>query len=463
MFLSVDAPFRERALPEGGLPVSRHYRIFEPARIGTVELPNRLLRAATFEGRCDGAGAPLDDYVQLYAELAKLGLGGIITGFAFVNRSGRAMQPGQAGLDSDALIPAFRRVTEAVHANGGRIFLQLAHAGRQTSAAAAGGCVYGASARKSRYFNARPTPLSTREVEETANAFAHASRRAQQAGFDGVQVHAAHGYLVHQFLHPLLNDRTDEYGVDQRRGLGVRFLGCIIERIRALCDRNFPLLVKVSAGDDYHRALGETEFRSLITYLDGAGVDAIEVSYGTMDHALNIFRGGIPVDEILDVNPRYRTRSVLKRFLFKRFMVPLLRRHFRPFAPAYNLPWAEIARELTARPLISVGGFRTGNQIRSAIEERGVDFVALCRPVLREPDFALKLAADPQYRSRCANCNRCAVMCDSGQPTRCYSRSAGIPVHSNLETSQAPSARLNHREPLRTGMSALRHVAERNL
>ncbi len=399
-------------------------RVFGPARIGSLELANRLLRSATFEAMCDANGAPGEDYLKFYATLAQQGLGGIITGFAFVSRSGKAMQPGQAGLDCDANVAAFRKVTDAVHANGGRIFLQLAHAGRQTSLAAAGGRVYGASAKKSPYFNVRPTPLSTREVEEIINDFAHAARRAQWAGFDGVQVHAAHGYLIHQFLHPLINDRADEYGLDHKHGIGTRFLADILERTRALCGRSFPLLVKVSGSDDYRRPMREPEFRALIRFLDAMDVDAVEVSYGTMDHALNIFRGGIPVDATFEVNPRYGTRSAAKKLFLRRFVLPLLRRHFHPFKPAYNLPWAEIARDLTAIPLISVGGFRTGGEIRAAIEERAIDFVSLCRPILCEPDFARKLAAQPNYRSRCANCNRCAVMCDSGRPTRCYSRTA---------------------------------------
>ncbi len=398
-------------------------RVFEPAAIGPAVLNNRLLRSATFEGLCEPAGNPTPDYEALYAMLSAQGLGALITGFAFVSRDGRAMQPGQAGIESDDRIPAFNRVARAVHANGCRIFLQLAHAGRQTVPAATGGRIYAPTARKSPYFNHRPCRLEETHIERIIEDFAQGARRAREAGFDGVQLHAAHGYLIHQFLHPAINDRTDAYGLDRQRGIGTAFLDRIIARTRSVCGPDFPLLVKVSAGDNYRRPMKEREFVELIRFLDSRQVDAIEVSYGTMDHALNIFRGEtIPLQAVLDYNPRHRTRNRFKRFLWKKLVLPLLRRQFIPFAPMYNLGAARLARQHTTRPVISVGGFRTGAHIRTAIEEQGIDFVSLCRPILCEPDFALKLRQNENYESHCRNCNRCAVMCDSGLPTRCYAR-----------------------------------------
>ena len=190
---------------------------FEPARIGSVTLRNRVLRSATFEGTCDPEGRPTAAYLNLYRELAGQGVGALITGFAYTSTDGRAMQPGQAGLESDAKAAAFGPVTEAVHQQGCPIFVQLAHAGRQTSPTATGGTVYGPSARKSSYFNSRPCSLTTAHIERLAREFAAAARRAREAGFDGVQLHAAHGYLIHQFLSPAVNDRND---------IGSRFPTC---------------------------------------------------------------------------------------------------------------------------------------------------------------------------------------------------------------------------------------------
>jgi 2,4-dienoyl-CoA reductase-like NADH-dependent reductase (Old Yellow Enzyme family) len=398
-------------------------RVFETASIGSVATANRILRSATFEGLCDGDGKPGPAYQQLYARLASQELGALITGFAYISQDGRAMQPGQAGIESDAHIGLFRRVTESVHAQGSPIFLQLAHAGRQTTATAAGGRVYGPSSKKSRYFNARPQALDGLKIQQIIAGFAEAAGRARQAGFDGVQLHAAHGYLIHQFLHPAINDRADAFGIDPASGIGSAFLDRVIDQVRAVCGTDYPLLVKVSAGDNYRRAPGQEGFIRLIRFLDAKRVDAIEVSFGTMDHAFNIFRGdSIPLKTILDFNPRYGTSNPLARLTYRLLVLPLLKRHFLPFTPRYNLDAARLAKQYTRIPIISVGGFRSGSDIRRAIEEDGVDFVSLCRPLLCEPDFVSRIKQDVHYQSHCTNCNRCAVMCDSGLPTRCHGR-----------------------------------------
>ena len=410
-------------------------RVFETACIGRVELKNRILRSATFEGLCDRAGTPGPSYERLYAQLSAQGLGALITGFAYVSQDGRAMQPGQAGLESDAKVPAFRRVTEAVHENGSRIFLQVAHAGRQTTPAATGCETYSPSSRTSRYFNHRPCRLSAPQIEQVIISFAEAARRARESGFDGVQLHAAHGYLIHQFLHPAINDRTDRYGIDASTGVGTAFLDRVIDRVRSVCGTDYLLLVKVSAADNDCRWDLDREFIQLIRFLDAKELDAIEVSFGTLDRAFNIFRGeSIPLRSILDFNPRYGTRNPLRRFIWRLLVRPVLQRQHLPFAPMYNLAAAQLAKQHTRIPIISVGGFRSGSHIRCAVEEHGIDFVSLCRPLICEPDFVTKIRQNEAHQSRCRNCNRCAVMCDSGLPTRCYGRQTTLP-----EVTHAPA------------------------
>jgi 2,4-dienoyl-CoA reductase-like NADH-dependent reductase (Old Yellow Enzyme family) len=395
--------------------------VFEPAWIGRVELSNRIVRSATFEGRCDAGGRPGPAYLGFYRKLSAQGLGALITGFAYVSPDGRAMQPGQAGMDSDDKVAAYRQVTRATHENGCRIFLQLAHAGRQTVSAATGGRIYAPSSIRSPYFNQRPCQLTEPEIKRIIDNFADAARRAGDAGFDGVQIHAAHGYLVHQFLHPACNDRNDIYGIDPASGIGTVFLHRIIERIRLICGTHYPLLIKVSSGDSSRRPMTQSQFIHLVRFLDQNRLDAIEVSYGTMDRALDIFRGeSVPLEAILDFNPRYRAKGALKRLFWRTCLLPWLKRSSIPFTPMYNLAAARLAKEHTSIPIISVGGFRRGSHIRSAIEDQGIDFVSLCRPILCEPDFVKKLRRDEDYQSRCANCNRCAIMCDSGYPTHCY-------------------------------------------
>ncbi len=181
------------------------------------------------------------------------------------------------------------------------------------------------------------------------------------------------------------------------------------------------MLIKVSAGDNYRRPLRESEFVELIRFLEGCGLAAVEISFGTMDDALNIFRGQtIPYKAILAFNPRYGRRCGLRRWANRVFILPVLKRRCTPFEPMYNLARARLAKRHTKMPVICVGGFRSGRHIKHAIEEQGIDFVSLCRPIVCEPGFALKLRQDEACKSRCRNCNQCAVLCDSGRPTRCY-------------------------------------------
>ena len=139
------------------------------------------------------------------------------------------------------------------------------------------------------------------------------------------------------------------YGIDPASGIGTVFLHRIIERIRSICGADYPLLIKVSAGDSSRRPMTQAQFIHLVRFLDRNRLDAIEVSYGTMDHALNIFRGEtVPLEAILDFNPRYRAKSALRRLFWRTCLLPWLKRSFIPFTPMYNLAAARLAKQHTA-------------------------------------------------------------------------------------------------------------------
>lgn len=359
-----------------------------------------IIRSATFEGMADAEGYPTAAYRDYYAALSRY-VKTIVTGFVYTSRQGRAMHPGQAGLDSPAKAEAFRSVTEAVHANGARIYAQIAHVGRQTTRPDA----VGVSAQKSPYFGVVPRVLSTEEVAAIVREYVSAARHARDAGFDGVQLHCAHGYLIHQFLLRSVNDRADIYG-DR-----YRFLREVMEGVRQECGPRFPVWVKVSGAVDAE-PFCEADFTELIGVLDELRVDCIEVSYGTMDMPLNIFRGGVPLRTVLRHNPVYSRKSLP----WKLFCLPLVRAHIKRFHPQYNLRYAKLAQSLTEIPVYCVGGIRSGGQIA----ELGFERLSLCRPFICEPDFLLKLQRDPAYVSKCTSCNICAIMVDTEKTLRCY-------------------------------------------
>ncbi|HBW38500.1 NADH:flavin oxidoreductase [Desulfosporosinus sp. BICA1-9] len=398
-------------------------KLFEPANIGPCRLKNRLIRSATFEGMSDPEGYPLPEYRHLYQQLASGGVGGIITGFAYISPEGKAMQPGQAGIDREEMIESYLPVTEMVHQYDCKIFMQLAHTGRQTRKKETRQDVYGVSNQRSLYFGGSPRELTTEQVYALIKRFGEAAVYAKAAGFDGVQVHAAHGYLIHQFILPSINHRNDEFGIHDINGIGTKFLGLVLEEIRNKCGRDFALLIKVSGSDDYFTKFTMEQFASLIRFLDAQEVDGLEISYGTMDNALNIFRGDIPLKMILKHNPVFKTNSGIKDIplLIKNvFIYGLMRAKLKSFTPTYNLEYVKIAKALTDIPIISVGGFRKGAEMRHCLENGFVDFVSLSRPFICEPDLVEKLVQDENYSARCVNCNICAVMCDSDRQTRCY-------------------------------------------
>lgn len=396
--------------------------LFSPVKIGSHTLRNRIVRSATYEGLATPEGLVTPLYQKHYARLARLGAAAIVTGFAFVAREGRSMQPLQASVADDRNVAAWRSMNREVHEHGARIYLQLAHTGRQTHSDATGVEVVAPGPKASSYFRSRPRALQEDEIPTRIGQFVQAARIAQSAGFDGVQLHAAHGYLVHQFLTPAVNCRHDRYGVDPTTGIAARFLGEILVGIRQACGQGFDCWIKVSHGDELRGGMNAQRFAALIRYLQDQPVDAIEVSYGTMDHALNIFRGRIPLDRIVAHNPRYRIANPFLAALWKRIAAPFAARPLKAFEPGYNLSAARQAKELGSIPVISVGGFRSGTAMEDALQAGNCDLVALSRPFIAEPDFVRHLENDLKYQARCINCNQCAVMCDTPHPTLCYTR-----------------------------------------
>ena len=396
--------------------------LFSPWQVGAVRAPNRLWRAATYEGLADAQGCPTAELGALYARLAAGGAGAIITGFCYVSRAGRAMQPRQCGIDTDEKIAAWQRVVAGVRAagRGTLLFMQIAHAGRQTLESATGGRVLAPSSKASPYFRSRPVVMNDEQIHVAIGEFVAAARRAQHAGFDGVEVHAAHGYLIHQFLSPYVNHRRDAWGQDR-----LAFLREILNGIRGVCGDEFPILVKISAGDFHPGGVDAELAADYAARLGEVGVAAVEVSCGTMDLAMNIFRGGLPARRVLDHNPLFASRPAWQRALWMRFALPRLWRRLEPFREAYNRNAARVIRRRTRIPLILVGGIRSRVVMDEILESRDADAVALCRPWIREPDLAARLRDEPAARSTCVNCNLCAVMCDSTAGLRCYQKENG--------------------------------------
>jgi 2,4-dienoyl-CoA reductase-like NADH-dependent reductase (Old Yellow Enzyme family) len=388
-------------------------RIFRPLALNRVTLPNRIIRSATYEGLADRDGYPRKDLGELYQRLSEDVALTVITGFVAVSRQGRAMHPGQGAIYDDKYIPAWRDVADAVRKQNrnSRLFMQLAHTGRQTLAKVTGQPVVGASNRRCTYFRQKVQAMTEAEIETSFADFAAAAKRARAAGFDGIQIHAAHGYLIHQFLSPDTNTRSDKW-----RDGGL-FLMEVIKAVRREAGRDFPILLKVSCADD--RALRPEMVINAVKTVENQ-LDAVEVSYGTMEWALNIFRGGCPLEAAFKINPRYKRMPKILRIFWKFFCCPRLKEHLKPYQAVYNLGGALTLKANLSVPIIPVGGFEKQADLTAAFDEYNFEAVSMSRPFICEPDLMSKLKKGAWSRSACSRCNLCAIYCDSTEPLRCY-------------------------------------------
>ncbi|MEI8032312.1 MAG: NADH:flavin oxidoreductase [Chlorobiaceae bacterium] len=390
--------------------------LFQPVILAGMTLHNRLIRSATHESLADGSGAPGAAHEKLYTAIAEGGAGAIITGYAGVQQDGKSSLENMLMINSDDLIAPYRKLTDAVHRHGTPIILQIAHCGRQTRSAVTGMATVAPSPLKDFIFNEeRPHQLSEREIEAIITSFVAAAGRARRAGFDGVQLHLAHGYLLAEFLSSYTNRRRDRWGGSTENKF--RIVSEILRRIRE-AEGDYPVLVKMNGFDHRKGGMRAPEAVEIARLLEASGCSAIEVSSGTVEEGLSIMRGPVfPSEALLESNFRFKMLpSPLKKAL-----APLLRLAMPSPKPwrAYNLDAAKAIRAAVSIPVIAVGGLHSLEAITGALESGAADFVSMSRPFVIEPNIVRKLQEGRQTASCCIECNYCAIMIEDG-PLRCW-------------------------------------------
>ena len=325
-------------------------QIFEEAALGNLKLNNRLIRSATWEGIADNDGSITEDSYEIYEELAQGGVGAIITGFTSVAVNDHYFG-GMMRLCDDSLIPQYKKLTDIIHKFDRPVITQLAL-----------GAFY--REKNGQYFQTEADEMTSDEIKRVISLFVDAASRAKQAGFDGVQIHAAHFFFLSRFISPAVNHRMDEYGGSTENR--VRILLDIIYGIR----KNVPdihITIKINSNDFTYNGIDEDKCLEICKILDKSGIDSIEVS----GNGTSV--GGIKAH----VNEGY-------------------------FVPAA----ARIASEVRC-PVIVVGGFRSVDTMESVLKKTDISFISLSRPLLREPDLPEKMRKDPQTVSKCVSCNAC--------------------------------------------------------
>ncbi len=388
--------------------------LFDPAFLGTLRLNNRFVRSATAECMAGPEGRVSRRLVALYSRLAEGNVGLLITGGAYVHPSGRSY-PGVVGVHDDSTLPGLLRLTEAVHERGSRIALQLYHCGRQGEPQATGGALLAPSAIASRVVRVRPRAMTNTDIEGIVTAFGDAAGRAKTAGFDGVQILAANGYLINQFLSPNSNHRDDQWGGTLTNR--VRFLLEVYHSVRASVGPEFPILVKLTMSDFLRGGLTPEESLIVAEELATRGIDALEVTGGTLETIFHMSRGDIPIQQMLRSRPISQMGLVIRNLM--RAAANRLRSRVR-FEEAYFAPYAERIRRATQVPVLLVGGLRSPLVMDQLLREGKVDFVSMARPFLREPHLVRRIQAGDLRPSQCTACNRCLVSVADGGGVHCF-------------------------------------------
>ena len=346
--------------------------LFEQKNIGTMTIKNRFVRSATAESAADEHGMINHKLFSIYRDLAKGDVGLIITGHAYIQPNGRCRNP-QTGIYKDDFLPSLKELTNEVHKTSPdcKIAIQIAHAGRQAVNDSVADPV-APSAVTDTSTGITPRAMTEDEIEECIENFVKATERAKLAGFDGVQIHSAHGYLISSFNSPRTNLRNDKWGGNLENRM--RFLLETYRRIRSKVGDDYPVFVKLNVTDCVDGGVEIDESSQIAKILSEEGIDAIEISGGTYES-----RGKGAV--------RTRIR--------------------KPEQEAYFLPYAEKIKEVISDvPLILVGGIRSASVMERILTEDKADFISLCRPFIREPDLVEKIK-NGKDKVDCISCNGC--------------------------------------------------------
>jgi 2,4-dienoyl-CoA reductase-like NADH-dependent reductase (Old Yellow Enzyme family) len=342
-----------------------------PWKMGTLEIKNALVRSATDEGLSTEIGAPTQRLINVLAALAKGGVGLIIAGTAYISRQGRWGNTG-TGMDNDRLIKPLSLLCRQVQKKGGILAAQLLHCGSTVNPTMLHEkkSLFGPSKMDDPVSGLRVLELSKDHILKIVDDYAKAAMRAKKAGFQAVQIHAAHGYLINQFLSASRNWRKDQYGGSPKnRAL---FLYNVYEAVRGEVGKDFPVFIKMSAYDGFHGGVMPQDAVQVASDLDAMGIDAIEVSAGTPEGAK---KGGW--DHILPA----------------------------PFKEGSLLKYALQIKEKVNCPVISVEGWRDPLKVTKTLEK--IDAVSMSRPFIREPDLANRWLNGDLSTALCISCNKC--------------------------------------------------------
>lgn len=347
-------------------------KLFEKVNTMGFEAKNRFVRAATWECYADENGHMTDVLYKIYEELAKNEVGISITGYANIVKEEKP-NAGMMGIYSDEFINEYKKLTDMCHKYGNKIIMQIAYGGTKTTYNLGERVIYAPSMVAEKSTGTIGKEMTKEEIDYIVNAFASAAKRVKESGFDAVEIHGAHTYLINQFLSPYYNRRTDEYGGSFENRF--RFLKEICTEVRKNVGDDFPIIVKLTATEFFDGGLTFEDTKKICIMLEKIGVNALEISGNVHGKA--------------------------KTMVGQEFDGHLIEKE------GYFINFAKEIKKLVNIPIITVGGFETLSGIEKIYEETGIDYFGISRPLLSEPTLIKSWKDKGDKKARCVRCSKC--------------------------------------------------------
>lgn len=375
---------------------------FIPGKIAGLTLRNRTIRSGCFEGMCQD-GKITDTLIEHHRRVAQGGVGMTTVAYCSVSYDGRAF--GHEMWMRPELIPDLKRLTDAVHKEGAAASIQIGHCGFFSNPKEIGRRPLGASVKFCLFRFSLCESMTEEQIAEKIEDFGRTAEQVKEAGFDAVEIHAGHGYLLSQFLSPWTNHRSDQYGGTLENRL--RFPLAVIRRVRQAVGPDYPILIKMNVSDGMQGGLELEEAAEVARQYEKAGASALVASCGfTAKTPLYMMRGKVPTREMAANQTDWLLR--LGMSLFGWFMVQRYR-----FDRLFLLREALTLKNSVGIPVIYIGGVLRLEDINYVLY-RGFEFVQVGRATVRDPDFVLKMKSGEMVASDCDQCNRCIASMDAG-------------------------------------------------
>lgn len=375
-------------------------KLFTPGKIGPIEIPNRVIRASAYEGMADGH-TPTQQLIDYHTSLAKGGVGMTGVAYAAVDRSGLSFHR-QLWM-RDEIIPELQKLTGSIHAAGAKACVQLGHCGNMSHRRYCGCRPVGASSGFNLYSPTFVHGLKKNEIEQIAKDFGNAVRIAKEGGFDAVEIHAGHGYLISQFLSPYTNHRHDEYGGSLENRM--RFMEMVMKEVMAAAGNEVAVLVKTNTRDGFKGGLEVDDCITVAKKLQECGAQCLVLSGGFVSRApMYVMRGKMPMHTLWGYMP-WKSLWWLKIGIA---IAGKLMIHNEPFKEAFFYDDAIKFRKALDMPLAFVGGLNSVDSINKVLDA-GFDFVEMARPLVYDTEFINKIKAGTCERSGCRHANYCVA------------------------------------------------------